>query len=70
MSSWAGPANMMSNVLENLQQDPRVSQTMLGIGMAWDALRSVPVDLFANVPHFESEVEGSLDHANSGSPTG
>ncbi len=59
MTSWAAPVNVMANVLDNLQQNPQVAQMMLGIGPAYDVMKSIPVDLLANIPHFESEVEGS-----------
>lgn len=59
MTSWAAPVNMMANVLDNLQQDPQVAKMMLGIGPAYDVVKNVPIDLLANIPHFESEVEGS-----------
>ena len=59
MTSWAAPVNVMANVLDNLQQDPQVAQMMLGIGPAYDVMKGIPVDLLANIPHFESEVEGS-----------
>lgn len=59
--SWATPMNMMANVLDNIQHDPQGQrQPMLGIGVAYDTLRSTPVDLFSNIPHFESEVDNSV----------
>lgn len=67
--SWATPLNMIGNVLDSLQQDPQVSQMMLGLGPAFDVVKHVPIDLLANIPHFESEVEGSRDHSNFGSNT-
>lgn len=67
MTSWAAPANVMANVLDNLQQDPQVSKMMLGLGPAFDVLKKLPIDLLANIPHFESEVGGSLDDSNTGS---
>jgi len=59
MTSWAAPANIMANVLDNLQQSPQVAQMMLGLGPAYDIMKNVPIDLLANIPHYESEVEGS-----------
>lgn len=68
MTSWSAPAQVMANAMDNLQQDPQVAQMMLGLGPAFDIMRRVPVDLLSNTPHFESEVEGSLDHASTGTP--
>lgn len=59
MTSWSAPVNMMANVLDSLQQNPQVAQMMLGLGPAYDVMKSVPIDLLANIPHYESEVEGS-----------
>lgn len=59
MTSWATPVNMMANVLDSLQQNPQVAQMMLGLGPAYDVMKNVPIDLLANIPHYESEVEGS-----------
>jgi len=58
--SWSTPMNMMANVLDNIQQDPQAQKLMLGIGVAYDTVRSTPVDLFSNIPHFESEVDNSV----------
>jgi len=58
--SWATPLNMMANVLDNIQQDPQAQKLMLGMGVAYDTVRSTPIDLFANIPHFESEVDNSV----------
>jgi hypothetical protein len=60
MTSWAMPVNFMANTLDNIQQDPKANKIMLGIGLAYDTMRNVPVDLYANIPHFESEVDGSV----------
>lgn len=65
MTSWATPMNFMANVLDHIQQDPSANKIMLGIGLAYDTMRNTPVDLYANIPHFESEVDGSVT-ANSG----
>jgi len=57
-SSLATPMNFMGNVLDNIQQDPKAAQfPELGIGVAVDTLRNIPVDLFSNIPHFQSEVD-------------
>lgn len=59
--SWSTPMNMLANVLDNIQHDPQAQQQpMLGIGVAYDTLRNTPVNLFANIPHFESEVDDSV----------
>lgn len=65
MTSWAMPVNFMANVLDNIQQDSKANKHMLGIGLAYDTMRNVPVDLYANIPHFESEVDGSVAANNS-----
>lgn len=72
MTSWARPINMMGNMLDSIQHDPQASQIMLGVGLAHDLVKHAPVDLFANIPHFESEIEGSTSgRSNSaGSPAG
>lgn len=55
--SWSAPVNFMANVLDNIQHDPGASKIMLGVGLAWDVMRHVPPDLYANIPHFETEVD-------------
>lgn len=54
--SWATPLNMMANVLDNIQQDPQAQKLMLGMGVAYDTVRSTPIHLFANVPDRKSVV--------------
>jgi len=62
--SLATPMNFMGNVLDNILQDPKAVQyPELAVGVAVDVLRNTPVNLFSNIPHFESEVD------NSESPT-
>lgn len=59
-ASLATPMNFMGNVLDNIQQDPKAAQfPELGIGVAVDTLRNTPVDLFSNIPHFQSEADNS-----------
>ena len=67
--SWATPMNMMANALDNIQQDPQAQKLMLGMGVAYDTLKNAPIDLFSNIPHFQSEVDGSVSGnlPNSGS---
>lgn len=63
-SSLATPMNFMGNVLDNIQQDPKAAQfPELGIGVAVDTLRNTPVDLFSNIPHFQTEVDNSESSA-------
>lgn len=57
MASWSYPVNIMANVMDNIQQDPQANKIMLGIGMAYDAMRHTPPDLFATIPHFETEID-------------
>ena len=68
MTSWSAPVQVMANALDNLQQDPQVSQMMLGLGPAFDIMKRVPIDIISNTPHFESEVDGSVDHTDSRTP--
>lgn len=59
-ASLSTPMNFMGNVLDNIQQDPKAAQyPELAVGVAVDTLRNTPVDLFSNIPHFESEVDDS-----------
>lgn len=58
--SLSTPMNFVGNVLDNIQQDPQAAQyPELGVGVAVDTLRNTPADLFSNIPHFETEVDGS-----------
>lgn len=70
MTSWATPMNYMANVLDSIQQDPSAQKIMLGVGLAFDTMRNTPVDLYANIPHFESEVDGHDGSNPGGSPAG
>ena len=59
-ASLATPMNFMGNVLDNIQQDPKAAQfPELAIGVAVDTLRNTPVNLFSNIPHFQSEADNS-----------
>lgn len=63
-ASLATPMNFMGNVLDNITQDPKAAQyPELAIGVAVDTLRNTPVDLFSNIPHFQSEVDNSESSA-------
>lgn len=55
----SAPMSMMANVMDNIQHDPQGQQLMLGMGVAYDVMKSTPVNLFANIPHFEFEVDNS-----------
>jgi hypothetical protein len=55
MPTWSTPINVMANVLDNLQSDPKVAQLMLGVGMAADAAKNVPVDVITDIPHYSWE---------------
>ena len=58
--SWSTPVNIMANVLDNIQEDPQAQQSgMLGVGLAYDVMRNVPVDLMSTLPHYETEVDES-----------
>ena len=56
---------LLDSVGDYLERDPQVSQMMLGLGPAYDIIKNVPIDLLSNIPHFESEVEGSRDDSNA-----
>lgn len=61
MTSISAPMNVLANVLDNIQHDPQAQkQPILGVGMAFDTLKHVPIDMFSSIPHFESEVDGSV----------
>lgn len=58
--SWSTPVNIMANVLDHIQEDPQAQQmAMLGVGMAYDVMKHVPVDLMSTLPHYETEVDES-----------
>jgi len=70
-SSLATPMNFLGNVLDNIQQDPKAAQfPELAVGVAVDTLRNTPVDLFSNIPHFQSEVNDSESSALPAGNTG
>lgn len=60
MTSWSTPINMIGNVMDNIQSDPRAQKLMLGVGPAIDVMKNTPIDLFSNIPHFDSEVDNSV----------
>lgn len=69
--SLSTPMNFMGNVLDNIQQDPKAAQfPELGVGVAVDTLRNTPVDLFSNIPHFQSEVDNGGSPASTAGSTG
>jgi len=57
MGIWSAPIDVFGNALDNLQDNPQVSRIMLGIGLARDAARNVPVDLLSTIPHYDTEVD-------------
>lgn len=60
MTAWSTPLDMMSSVMENIQQDPQANQVMIGIGPAMDVVKNAPINLFSNIPHYEFEVNPSV----------
>jgi hypothetical protein len=56
---WSTPMDMFGNALDNLQETPQVSRIMLGIGLASDAVKNVPVDLLSTIPHYENETDAN-----------
>lgn len=57
MAIWSAPIDAFGNALDNLQETPQISKVMLGIGLASDAARNVPVDLLSTIPHYVTEVD-------------
>ncbi len=66
--SMSAPMNMMANVMDNIQHDPQGQKLMLGMGVAYDVMKNIPINLFANIPHFEFEADGSDSAKLPGSP--
>lgn len=57
MAIWSAPMDVFGNALDNLQDTPQINHLMLGIGLAHDAARNVPVDLLSTIPHYVTEVD-------------
>lgn len=55
--SFSAPINVMGNVLEDLQHDPRTAKLMFGVGLAADAMKNIPPDIMSPIPHYEFEVD-------------
>lgn len=63
-TSLSTPMNFIGSVLENIQQDPKAAQyPELAVGVAVDTLKNTPIDLFSNIPHFQTEVDNSESSA-------
>ena len=60
MTAWSTPLDMISAVMENIQQDPQASKVMIGVGPAMDAVKNAPINLFSNIPHYEFEANSSV----------
>jgi len=60
MTAWSTPLDMASAVMQNIQQDPQASKIMIGIGPAMDVVKNAPINLFANIPHYEFEANDSV----------
>lgn len=58
---WSAPIDVFGNALDNLQETPQISKLMLGIGLASDAARNVPVDMLSTLPHYITEVQGRVN---------
>lgn len=70
-SSLATPMNFMGNVLDNITQDPKAAQyPELAVGVAVDTLRNLPVNIFSNIPHYQTEVDDSESSALPASSPG
>lgn len=70
-ASIATPMNFLANAFFNIVHDPASSEAApLAAGVALDVLKNMPVNLFSNVPHFESEVGPDESSALPGAPAG
>lgn len=68
MTAWSAPLDMVSAVMENIQQDAQASQIMIGVGPAMDVVKNAPINLFSNIPHYEFEANNSVQ-SNLPGPT-
>lgn len=60
MTAWTAPLDMVASAMDNIQQDPQASKLMVGIGPAMDVVKNAPINLFANIPHYEFEANDSV----------
>lgn len=57
MSSISTPMNFIGNAFLNLIHDPAAEQAApLVVGVAVDVAKHTPIDMYSNIPHFETEV--------------
>lgn len=62
--SVATAINFVGNVMDNLQQDPQAAQhPELHPGIALDALKNTPVEMFSNIPLYNTEADNNESSA-------
>lgn len=70
-SSISTPMNFIGNAFLNMIHDPAAEQTApLVAGVAMDVAKNTPIDLYSNIPHFETEVNANESGNTPGSNTG
>ena len=70
-SSIATPMNFIGNAFLNMMHDPAAEQAApLVAGVAMDVAKNTPIDLYSNIPHFETEVNANEPGNIPGSDTG
>jgi hypothetical protein len=70
-SSVSTPMNFIGNAFLNLMHDPAVGQAApLVAGVAMDVGKNTPINLYSNIPHFETEVNANESGDIPGSATG
>lgn len=66
-ASMSTPMNFIGVAFDNLINDPATAQlSPLLAGVAMDMSKSIPVNLYSNIPHYETEVADN----ESGNPSG
>lgn len=70
-SSISTPMNFIGNAFLNLMHDPAAEQaTPLVAGVAMDVAKNTPINIYSNIPHFETEVTVNEPDDNSGTIPG
>jgi hypothetical protein len=70
-ASISTPMNFIGNAFLNLMHDPAAEQAApLVAGVAMDVGKNAPIDLYSNIPHFETEVNANESGNIPGSSTG
>lgn len=70
-SSISTPMNFIGNAFLNLMHDPAAEQAApLVAGVAMDVAKNTPINIYSNIPHFETEVTANEPDDNSGTIPG